>query len=54
MEGSPDFALETGDYALHFCSESCRDAFSENLQASLLALTVPEAPGEPALADPVD
>jgi hypothetical protein len=43
MDGSAEHAAHAGDYALHFCSETCMDAFSEDMAASLMAMAVPEA-----------
>jgi hypothetical protein len=45
MEGEADHAFEVGDYALHFCSDSCQGDFSEDLKASLVALVVPGVDG---------
>ncbi len=42
MQGETDYVIDVGDYALHFCSDSCRDEFSEDLDGSLVALVVPE------------
>ena len=42
MEGSPDNAVQVGDYELQFCSAACRDNFKEDLAGSLQALAVPE------------
>ena len=42
MEGEADNAVDVGDYALHFCSDTCQRDFSEDLQRSLVALLVPE------------
>ncbi len=39
MEGSDEHALHVGDYAMHFCSDSCRGKFSEDVEASLVALS---------------
>jgi len=47
MEGSADHAVHVGDYALHFCSDSCSDNFTGDLESSLVALNLPardEAP----------
>jgi hypothetical protein len=30
MEGSPEHSVDYGGYTLHFCSEECKKAFSEN------------------------
>lgn len=43
MEGSAEHAVHAGDYELHFCSEKCKDAFSEDLAGSLMAMAFPEA-----------
>jgi len=42
MEGEADHAVDVGDYALHFCSDTCQGDFSEDLKGSLVALVVPE------------
>jgi hypothetical protein len=42
MDGSAEHAANAGDYTLHFCTEQCKDAFSENLTASLMAMALPE------------
>lgn len=42
MEGEADHAIDVGDYALHFCSDTCQDNFSEDVKGSLVALVVPE------------
>ena len=47
MEGSADHALQVGDYALHFCSDSCRDHFAEDVEGKLVALAVPEPEAQP-------
>ena len=41
MEGSADHAMTVADHELHFCSDSCRDRFAENAEASLIALEIP-------------
>jgi Fe-S oxidoreductase len=46
MEGSADSALQVGDYALHFCSDSCRDHFSTDVEGKLVAMKIPAAEGE--------
>ncbi len=43
MDGKEDHALEVEDYELHFCSDRCRDGFTENTAEAVMALTVPEA-----------
>jgi len=43
MDGSADHAVHAGDYTLHFCSEQCKEAFSEDLAGSLMAMAIPEA-----------
>lgn len=42
MEGKAEHASEVGEYALHFCSDSCRDRFEANPTEVLLALELPE------------
>jgi hypothetical protein len=42
MEGDADYALDVHGYELHFCSDDCRDGFSEKVEEALLALTIPE------------
>lgn len=41
MDGDKAHALKAGDYKLHFCSETCRESFSEDTNKSLLALNIP-------------
>jgi L-aminopeptidase/D-esterase-like protein len=43
MDGSAEHAAHAGDYALHFCTAECKDAFSEDLAGSLMAMALPEA-----------
>ena len=38
MAGKPEYALQAGEYAMHFCSESCKSQFSEDMHASIQAL----------------
>lgn len=45
MEGSDEFPADVSQYSLHFCSLDCKDRFTEDTEASLLALLVPEAEG---------
>jgi hypothetical protein len=42
MDGSAEHAAHAGDYALHFCTEQCKDAFSTDLAGSLMAMALPE------------
>ena len=45
MPGKGDHAATVGDYELHFCSVGCKEGFSEDMGASVMALNVPaEAP----------
>ena len=41
MAGKPEHALQAGDYAMHFCSESCKTRFAEDMHASIQALQPP-------------
>ncbi len=43
MDGNEDHSLEVEDYELHFCSDRCRDGFTENTAEAVMALKVPEA-----------
>jgi hypothetical protein len=43
MDGSAEFALEVGEYTMHFCQDSCRTAFNDKLSEGELALNVPSA-----------
>lgn len=43
MEGSAEHTAHMGDYELHFCSEDCKNKFSENPVKSLMAMQLPEA-----------
>ena len=38
MAGKPEHALQAGEYAMHFCSESCKTQFAEDMHASIQAL----------------
>lgn len=38
MAGKAEHALQAGDYAMHFCSESCKTRFAEDMHASIQAL----------------
>jgi hypothetical protein len=42
MEGSHEHALPVGEYSLHFCSDKCQEQFSDDLEASVVALAIPE------------
>lgn len=42
MEGDAQHAAHVGEYDLHFCSAPCRDRFTEDTTASLLAMEIPE------------
>lgn len=48
MDGRAEHALEVNDYSLHFCSNSCKADFSKDLERSIVALEVPEAPATEA------
>ncbi len=38
MEGSPEYSVNYGGYAVHLCSEECKKAFSEDPEKALQAL----------------
>ena len=38
MAGKAEYALQAGEYAMHFCSESCKTRFAEDMHASIQAL----------------
>jgi hypothetical protein len=42
MDGSADHALAVGDFQMHFCSDVCRGQFAEDVQKSVMAMSVPE------------
>lgn len=42
MDGSPDHALESHGYTLYFCKAECAERFSENIDASILSMEIPE------------
>ena len=42
MDGSADHALQVGDFQMRFCSDVCRGLFAEDVQKSVMAMTVPE------------
>ncbi len=42
MEGSPEYSVNYGGYAVHLCSEECKKAFSEDPEKALQALSFPE------------
>jgi hypothetical protein len=46
MDGKAEFAMQAGDYEMHFCSEKCKESFAEDMHASLQKLSMPEEGGE--------
>ena len=42
MDGAKEHGIKTANYKLLFCSADCRDAFTKDTNASILALVVPE------------
>lgn len=42
MDGDRAHAMKTNGYKLLFCSADCKDAFTKDTDASILALVVPE------------
>ena len=42
MDGSHEHAFPAGEYSLHFCSDSCKDRFTDDLEQSVIALAVPQ------------
>ena len=43
MDGSEEHALRVGEYTMYFCAEDCKQAFSEDIAKSVLAMKIPEA-----------
>ena len=41
MDGSPDHALQVGEYEMHFCTSTCSRRFKEATEASILAMAQP-------------
>lgn len=46
MDGKAEHALQAGEYEMHFCSESCKGGFAEDMHASLQKLQMLEEGGE--------
>jgi YHS domain-containing protein len=42
MDGEAEYHAEHAGYELHFCSEHCRDTFTENADQALLAVDLSE------------
>jgi YHS domain-containing protein len=42
MDGKSEYAVEVAGYTLHFCSESCKEDFTEDLTQAVLDLKIPE------------
>ena len=40
MEGTDDHVTQVADYSIHFCSDRCKDSFSEDPEGMLMALVV--------------
>ena len=40
MEGTDDHVTQVADYSIHFCSDRCKDSFSEDPEGMLMALAV--------------
>jgi hypothetical protein len=38
MDGSKEHSLRVGEYVMYFCSDDCKQAFSEDIPKSVLAL----------------
>ena len=45
MDGSKEHALTVGEYTMYFCTDDCRQAFSEDISQSVLGMKLP-APDE--------
>jgi hypothetical protein len=45
MAGKADYAMQVGDYSLHFCSATCKDTFAAKGEEAILALEIPETSG---------
>ena len=43
MNGTSAHTLQVGQYTMCFCSEDCKEAFSEDIAQSVLALKPDEA-----------
>jgi hypothetical protein len=43
MAGSPDHALQVGDYTMRFCSTGCQEHFAEGTEEAILAMEIPDA-----------
>ena len=41
MDGSNEHPLHVGEYTMYFCKEDCKQAFSEDIPASVLAMKLP-------------
>jgi hypothetical protein len=42
MDGSAEYSVQAGQYAIHFCSQRDKDAFSKDLAGSLMAMAIPD------------
>ena len=42
MDGDPNYTINVADYEMQFCSEYCRDKFSADPEAQVLALAEPQ------------
>jgi hypothetical protein len=42
MDGNPEFTTEVVGFEMHFCSDECKDGFSEGVEEKLVALEIPD------------
>ncbi len=45
MPGDAEYAQAVQGYELHFCSDQCKQYFTEDIEESLLALSLPDEAG---------
>lgn len=43
MDGSDKHQLRVGEYTMYFCADHCKQAFSEDISKSVLAMKLPAA-----------
>jgi hypothetical protein len=41
MDGSNEHTLLVGEYTMYFCEDHCKEAFSEDITKSVLAMKLP-------------
>jgi YHS domain-containing protein len=42
MDGSSEHPLHVGEYTMYFCTDDCKQAFSEDISKSVLGMKLPE------------